>query len=193
MKILVVEDDLDLNDSLGCWLHSDRFVVETATTGAVAMDLLNASSFDVIVLDWELPDMAGLDICRHLRAQGLKTPVLMLTGRSETKDKIAGLDSGADDYLTKPFELEELSARLRSLLRRQYNPPPALVVADLSLDSFGRVVTKAGLDVRLLPREFDLLEFFMRHPDELFSADSLLTGLWQKSASNDVMLAFSED
>jgi len=183
MKILVVEDDLDLNDSLGCWLHSDRFVVETATTGAVAMDLLNASSFDVIVLDWELPDMAGLDICRHLRAQGLKTPVLMLTGRSETKDKIAGLDSGADDYLTKPFELEELSARLRSLLRRQYNPPPALVVADLSLDSFGRVVTKAGLDVRLLPREFDLLEFFMRHPDELFSADSLLTHLWQNTGT----------
>lgn len=178
MKILVVEDDVDLNESLVTWLRAERFVVEAAQDGNRALDFIYASAFDAVVLDWELPDMTGIDICREMRERGVNTPVLMLTGRTTTKDKITGLDSGADDYLTKPFQLEELSARLRSLLRRQYEPPPALVVGDLSLDTFGRVVSKGGQDVRLLPKEFDLLEFFMKHPNEVFSAEALVSRVW---------------
>lgn len=180
MKILVVEDDSDLNDSLVAWLRAERFVVEAAKSGSRALDFLSSSVFDAIVLDWELPDMQGVDICKGLRDKGVLTPVLMLTGRTTTKDKITGLDAGADDYLTKPFQLEELSARIRSLLRRQYEPPPAIVVGDLKLDTFGRVVSKGGKDVRLLPREFDLLEFFMKHPNEVFSAEALVSRVWEK-------------
>jgi DNA-binding response OmpR family regulator len=179
-KILLVEDDVDLAMTIGDGLTAERHTVETFNDGLDGHDTLKMTEYDVIVLDWDLPGMAGIDILKNFRAAGGNTPVIMLTGKGEIAEKEQGLDSGADDYVTKPFNLKELAARIRSLLRR---PPLSqanvLRHGNLTLDPTKFRITRDETELRLLPRDFALLEFLMRHPTEIFGVDTLLSRVWQ--------------
>ncbi|MBX9696137.1 MAG: response regulator transcription factor [Cyanobacteria bacterium] len=165
------------------WLSREKYTVETAENGQMASTILRVSDFDVIILDWMLPGKSGVEICKEYRERGGKTPILMLTARTTIDDREHGLDAGADDYLCKPFALKELSARVRALLRRASNSTSnVLLIRNIALDPSARTVTRVGDEVHLEPREFALLEFFMRHPDTIFSADSLITRVWESDA-----------
>lgn len=179
-KILLVEDNVDLARAVADTLKSERYAVETAHDGGDGLEHLKLTKFDLVVLDWELPDMTGIDILKQYRLMGGDSPVLMLTGRSAIDDKETGLDSGADDYLTKPFDMRELLARLKALLRRRtVNTSPLLKVRNITLDPVKYKVTRDGAPVHLLPRDFALLEFFMRNPDEVFSVDTIIARVWE--------------
>ncbi|MCC7531608.1 MAG: response regulator transcription factor [Candidatus Melainabacteria bacterium] len=178
-KILLVEDDEDLAETISDSLSDEHHTVETFHDGLDGRNTLKMNEYEVIILDWDLPGMTGIDILKKYRADGGTTPVIMLTGKGELAEKEQGLDSGADDYLTKPFHLKELAARVRSLLRR----PPLLQSNVLShgnlvLDPSNYKISRGEKELRLLPRDFALLEFLMRHPNEIFSADVLLARVW---------------
>jgi DNA-binding response OmpR family regulator len=178
-KLLVVDDDIELATVIAGFLTKQNHTVDTAADGRSAFDLLAVSGYDAIVLDLDLPDVSGIDICTRLRGAKNTTPIIMLTGRSSIDDKEIGLDCGADDYLTKPFSLKELSARLKSLIRRSTNVcSNQLRCADIELDPTNHTVTKAGKPVHVLPIDFALLEFFMRHPQQVFSSNALLANVW---------------
>jgi DNA-binding response OmpR family regulator len=154
-----------------------------AHNGKDGLELLKLYSYDMILLDWGLPDLTGLDVLKSFRADGGKTPVIFLTGRSETKDKETGLDSGADDYLTKPFDVKELAARIRAVLRRpQHHVDPLLTIGDITIDRSRHKVTKAGSEVKLYRREFALLDFLMCNSDCVFTAEELLDRVWSSEA-----------
>ncbi len=184
-KILIVDDDKELASMVQSWLESEHHVVETIHDGAEALMQLGVTQYDVIVLDWDLPGLPGVEVCKRFRSQKGVTPIIMLTGKKSIEEKESGLDSGADDYLTKPFNVKELSARLRAILRR----PQALVnellkVGDIVLDSSKYRVTKAGKEIHLVPKDFALLEFFMRHPDQVFSTDAILQRVWHSDSES---------
>lgn len=182
-KILLVEDDKDLAVMVVEWLTHEHHSVESAYDGRDGLEKVSIGEYDIIVLDWQLPLMSGLDICKRFREQGGSTPIIMLTGKGTVSEKETGLDSGADDYLTKPFNMKELSARIRALLRRSSKlVSNILQVGDLVVDPGKYKVTKSGVEINLLPREFALLEFLMRHPDEVFSGEALLQRVWQSDS-----------
>jgi len=177
-RLLLVEDDADLVDMIVEWLSTD-YEVEYALDGQEGLAMLTSSEYDVIVLDWTLPKLSGLDVCRRYRQNGGKTPIIMLTGKSSVAEREQGLDGGADDYLVKPFSLRELNARLRALRRRgDLVLNEILSCGDITLDSGKHRVTKGDVPVHLLPKEFALLEFLMRHPDQVFSSDNILARVW---------------
>ena len=182
MHVLIVEDDRRLGPLLVRMLTEDRHVAELATTGEEGLDLAAMDGLDAIVLDVGLPDISGFEVARRLRAGGQQTAILMLTARDAVRDRVDGLDAGADDYLVKPFAFEELSARLRALVRRAANPvgTPGTILSNgpISLDEVRRAVKSAGRDVSLSPREFSLLECFLRHPGAVLSRDQLLDAAW---------------
>jgi DNA-binding response OmpR family regulator len=189
-KILLVEDDKDLAQTIADFLTRDKHNVEVLHDGMDGQEMLKFNSFDVLVLDWDLPGLSGVEILRGYRQAGGAAPVIMLTGRNKIDEKESGFESGADDYLTKPFQLRELSARIKGLLRR----PSALVsdvlnVRDVVLDPDKHRVTKAGVEVKLTPKDFSLLEFLMRHPDELFAVETILSRVWlqDEEASPDAL------
>jgi DNA-binding response OmpR family regulator len=183
-KILLVEDDRDLSGMIVDWLKFEHHIVEAVYDGEGAVNMLKSYQFDAIILDWQLPKIEGVEVLRNFRTSGGQTPVLMLTGKGAIANKEMGLDAGADDYLTKPFHMKELSARLRALLRRPGGVTGNVLTArDICLESGTFRVTKGGADIQLLPKEFALLEFLMRHPNQVFSADALLDRVW-KSESN---------
>lgn len=178
-KILLVEDEPDIADLITAWLKSDHHVVDCVNSGEDAISLLTIYQFDVIILDWMLPGVSGVEVCRKFRNRGGITPILMLTAKKHVDEKEAGLDAGADDYLTKPFELKELSARIRALLRRPSAFSGAVLkVGQLVMDTSTYKVMRTDEEVQLLPKEFALLEFFMRHPNQVFSAEALLDRVW---------------
>lgn len=178
-KILFVEDDTDLADMVLEWLKFEHHAVEWVAEGGAGAERLKFGKYDVIVLDWALPGVSGLDICKQYRSEGGTTPIIMLTGMTTVSNKETGLDSGADDYLTKPFSVKELAARIRALLRRQTSAPSNMLkIKNLTLDPGKHNVKRNGTEIHLLPKEFALLEFFMRHPDEVFSSDALLQRVW---------------
>jgi OmpR-family two-component system manganese-sensing response regulator len=191
-KILLVEDDVALSTRVSEWLKFQQHVVDVVHDGKEGADRLKLYEYDIAILDWELPLKAGVDVCKHYRAAGGKIPILMLTGKSQISDKEEGLDSGADDYLTKPFDLKELSARLRALLRR-----PAIALSselkvhDIILDDVSKKVTKAGVEVDLSPKELQLLEFFLRHPDQVFSQEALLERIWSSESEASVFSVYT--
>jgi two-component system OmpR family response regulator len=183
MHLLVVEDDARLARMLSRLLSEDRHVVEVAGTGRGGLELAEGmSGLDAIVLDIGLPDLNGLELARRLRNGGSAVPILMLTARDAVRDRVAGLDAGADDYLVKPFAYEELSARLRALVRRGTSGPQrrstVLRVGPVELDDARRLVLVSGRRVDLSQREFALLECLMRHPDQVLTRDQLLDHAW---------------
>jgi DNA-binding response OmpR family regulator len=187
-KILLVEDDMGLSRMVRDWLTFEHHLVETADNGRDGLDKLSFYQYDLVILDWELPEMTGIEICREFRTRGGTTPVLMLTGKGTINDKESGYEAGADDYLTKPFHMKELSLRLRALLRRGGATLQAdqLKFRDLSLEPASHRVTREGKDLGLLPKEFALLEFFMRHPNQVFSAEALLSRVWASETDTTV-------
>jgi DNA-binding response OmpR family regulator len=182
-KVLIVDDDEDLRMVIADGLKHQKFLSEEVANGTEAKERLEASTYDLIILDWNLPDTPGIDVCRWFRSRGGSTPILMLTGRGVIGDKLTGFDAGADDYLTKPFEMRELIARLNALMRRggMVAPTRALTLGALALDPPSHCATLDGKDIQLTPKEFDILEFFMRHPGHVFSAETILDRLWQNS------------
>ncbi|PYN95286.1 MAG: DNA-binding response regulator [Candidatus Rokuibacteriota bacterium] len=180
MRVLVVEDDRKAARLLSKGLQEEGFVVDVAHSGDEADDTADARDYDVIVLDWLLPGKDGLAVCRDLRARGVATPILMLTARDALDDRVKGLNTGADDYLTKPFAFAELLARLHALLRRSdLIRPLVLRVADLSLDPVSHRVTRAGVPVRLTPKEYAILEKLMRHVGEVVTRARLGEAVWE--------------
>jgi two-component system OmpR family response regulator len=185
MRVLVVEDEAKLADLLQRGLRRQGWGVDVATTGEAALTRAMATSYDLILLDRMLPGCDGLEVCRRLRAGEVWAPTLMLTALGDVDDRIQGLDSGADDYLVKPFSFEELLARMRAVLRRGGNPRPAVLqVADLRLDPASHQAWRGGAELSLTAREFALLETFMRRPDEVLSRFDLLERVWDDSYEN---------
>jgi len=189
-KILLAEDDPELAGVVKDWLTREFHVVEWVADGNEALESLRFYEYDVLILDWAMPGITGVEIAKKFRAQGGTTPILMLTGKTMIREKEEGFDAGADDYLTKPFDPRELSARLKALLRRPKGVlSNAISFGDLELDPRSRRVTRAGKDVQLGPKEFALLEFFMRHPSEVFTSDALLERVWlnESDSSSDTV------
>ncbi len=178
-KVLIVEDDEKLALLVRDLLIMENHHVESSSTGGDALNRLLTCQYDLILLDWDLPEVTGLEILKEVRNRGCSTPILMLTGKSHIDNKEAGLGAGADDYLTKPFEGRELIARLKALLRRAgTRTEDTLKFAGLSLDRAQYQALRDGQEIALVPKEFDLLEFFMRNPNRVFSPESLLTKVW---------------
>jgi two-component system OmpR family response regulator len=183
VRILVVEDDLRMAAAIRRGLRFEGLVVDVAGDGEQALRTVGASDYEAIVLDVAMPGLDGFETCRRLRADGVWTPVLMLTARDAVEDRVRGLDGGADDYLTKPFSLAELTARLRALVRRgPIERPTVLAVGDLRLDPASREVWRGDTPIELSAREFALLETFMRRPGLVFSQSQLLDAAWDLGA-----------
>ena len=179
VRVLVVDDDPAVSGSIGRALRLEGYEVDTAPDGSTALEELAMKPPDAVVLDLQLPDLDGLEVCRRLRAAGDDTPVLMLTARDAIDDRVLGLDAGADDYLVKPFALAELLARLRALLRRRPSEGgEVLRFADLSLDLGTREALRGDRSFSLTRIEFDLLELFLRHPRQVLTRDVLLDRVW---------------
>jgi len=182
MRILVVEDDKAVASFVKRGLESEQYAVDVAADGEEAQTLIEAASFDLVVLDLVLPKVDGLDVLKQIRGRKPSPPVLILSGRARVEDRVKGLDLGADDYLTKPFSFSELSARVRALLRR--NPCSldiVLRVEDLELDRAERVVRRVGRRIDLTPREFALLEYLMRNVGRPVSRAMIIEHVWNFS------------
>jgi two-component system, OmpR family, response regulator len=190
VRVLVAEDEPKMARLLHRALTENGVVVDVVGTGTEALDAAVASTYDAVLLDVMLPGMDGYQVCRRLRHEAVWTPVLMLTARTAVHDRVRGLDAGADDYLAKPFSLDELLARLRAVVRRGApERPTTLVVGDLELDPATRRVTRDGQEIELSARELAVLEVFMRRPEQVLTRDQLLEHAWDmayESRSNVV-------
>ena len=185
MRVLVVEDEPRMAALVERVLREEGAAVDVTASGADAVWMAASTPYEVVVLDVMLPDLDGFAVCRELRAQDIWTPVLMLTARDAVADRVAGLDVGADDYLLKPFAVDELLARLRALVRRGAQARPAVLEAgDLRLDPAAGVAWCRGDELALSPKEFAMLEAFMRRPGELLTRDALLGLLWDHAYEN---------
>ena len=183
MRVLVVEDELKVANALREGLEGERYDVVVERTGEDAFFRMTTETFDLILLDLGLPGRDGLQILTALRSKGVKTPVLVLTARDALQDRVAGLDSGADDYLVKPFAFAELLARIRALMRRGRGAEsPRLAVGDLMMDLITRKVTRGGQPVELTVREFELLEYLMRYEGQVVSRETLARDVWKETA-----------
>jgi two-component system, OmpR family, response regulator MprA len=180
VRILVVDDDQAVREALRRSLTYNGYAVALAADGAEALEKIAASQPDAVVLDVMMPRVDGLETCRRLRAAGVEVPVLVLTARDSVADRVAGLDAGADDYLPKPFALEELLARLRALLRRTRRDEgeAPMVFADLTLDTGTREVARGERNIRLTRTEFALLELLLRHPRQVLTRERILEDVW---------------
>ncbi len=186
MRVLVAEDEAKLAALLKRGLIEEGYAVDIAPDGEHAGWLVAENAYDAIILDVMLPDGDGFQLCKRFRDNGCWSPVLMLTARDSVSDRIAGLDSGADDYLTKPFSFDELLARLRALMRRVVSDRPAVVtVGDLTLDPASRRVTRDDINIDLTRKEFALLEYFMRHPGDVLSRSQLIEHVWDFAFDGD--------
>jgi two-component system copper resistance phosphate regulon response regulator CusR len=186
MRILVVEDNPKMARFIQQGLSEHGYAVDAAATGTEGEQLAATEPYDLIVLDVMLPDQDGVLTCRNLRRRGRATPILMLTALSSTGDKVKGLDAGADDYLTKPFEFDEFLARVRALLRRgQAQEASNLRFADLELDLLTRTVARAGQKIKLTAKEFAMLECFMRSPNRVLSRTAIAERVWDMNFDSD--------
>lgn len=183
MRILIVEDEQRIANTIKEGLEQERYVADVAYDGEAGYDLASTEDYDVIVLDLMLPKKNGLEICQELRRGGVHTPILILTAKSMTKDKIVGLDAGADDYLTKPFSFAELVARLRALSRRPDKTiDEVLRVDDLTLEPRACRVERCGQKIELTLKEYTLLEYMMRNPGMVLSKDQIINNIWSYDA-----------
>lgn len=184
-RILVIEDDSDTRKLIAESLVDMGFSVNVAANGLDGMKEAEKDGHDLIILDWKLPGLEGIEICRRLRAAGMQTPIILLTGKNEELDRVLGLELGADDYLGKPFSVRELGARVKARLRGAFRSESLSIPADpvlrhgsLTLDRDRREVIRDGEKLDLTAREFEVLDFFMRHPDRVFTREQLLEHVW---------------
>lgn len=187
MKVLIVEDDRRIADSIKKGLKQERITAEVAYFGMEGLDLASTEDYDVIILDILLPEINGLEFSTKLRKQNITTPILMLTALSQTNDKVTGLNQGADDYLTKPFDFDELLARVRALGRRSHTAlsNPILKINDLKLNTYTYQVQRGDHDIRLSQKEFALLEYLMLHENQVLSKEKIMDNIW--SFDEDVL------
>jgi DNA-binding response OmpR family regulator len=179
MRILVIEDNPKMAAAIQKGLSEQGWIVDAVHTGFEGEERAAEETYDAIVLDLMLPDRDGIEVCRNLRRRGIRTPLVMLTALSGTRDKVTGLDAGADDYIAKPFEFEELVARVRALLRRgQATESRMLRYEDLELDLSKRSAMRGGVKIKLSPKEFSLLEFLMRNPNRVLPRMTIVEKVW---------------
>jgi two-component system OmpR family response regulator len=185
VRVLVVEDEVKLASLIRKALREQGMLTDVAINGEDALWMAAAAPYDVLVLDVNLPGLDGFEVCHRLRLDGVRTPILMLTARDGVDDRITGLDTGADDYVVKPFDFNELFARVRALARRgPAERAPTLTVGDLSLDVATHTVTRAGVEIPLSTKELQLLEVFMLRPGQVLSRYDLLEGAWEMEYEN---------
>lgn len=187
-RLLIVDDDPDLRQFLTMELEVEGHVCEQAASGQQALAQIRSSTWDLVLLDWTLPDFSGVEVCRRIRQGGINTPVLMITARDEVRERVEALDSGADDYITKPFSLEELLARVRAHLRRSAGNAAedgVLTVADLTLNPATHEVQRGERSIHLTAREFDLLALLLRQPQQVHERRQILDALWGKDWDGD--------
>lgn len=185
MRILLVDDEVEMADPLSRILTREGYEVDVAYDGDRGSQLAAHHPYDLLILDWMLPQQSGLEICQQVRSQGILTPVLFLTAKDTIDDRVQGLDAGADDYLVKPFELRELLARVRALLRRPSAieaPTKRVKVGDLELDAESQLAYRAGREIELSEKESQLLEYLMRHPNQVLTHEQIHQYLWGESA-----------
>jgi DNA-binding response OmpR family regulator len=180
MRILIVEDNKNLAETLKDTLKH-QFVVDLAFNGNDGTYLAQVNTYDLMIIDIMLPDIDGIEVCRMTRTAGIKTPILMLTAKTKVEHKVSSLDSGADDYLTKPFSYEELTARIRALLRRnpEITAPNKLIFGDITMDMVTKITTVCGSEISLRKKERQLLEFFMRNSNRVLSTETILESVWE--------------
>ncbi len=180
IKLLIIEDETTILELLKAGLKYEGYQVFGAETGKEGIAILEKEDIDLLILDIMLPDIDGFELCKRIRAKGFDLPILMLTAKKEIQDRVAGLDAGADDYLTKPFSFEELVARVRALLRRYGKKQESRIITkgNLSINLETREVTLSGKFLKLTPTEFKLLELFMKHPKRVFTRQTLLHRVW---------------
>ncbi len=179
MRILLVEDDSSVSGFIVKGLREERYAVDLATDGETGYAMAETTPYDVIILDVMLPKLSGFDVCRRIRAQRHTTPILLLTARDAIEDRVTGLDTGADDYLTKPFAFAELLARIRALLRRgSPQPTPHITIADLELDPVSHRVRRGGQDIVLTNKEYSLLEYLMRNTGRVLTRTAITEHVW---------------
>jgi DNA-binding response OmpR family regulator len=186
MRILIVEDERKISAYIKRALEEQGYAVDAAFTGREALDWAGSAQYDVIILDILLPEMDGITVCRELRLQGNRSPILMLTARDTVDDRVNGLDAGADDYLVKPFALRELLARIRALSRRSLDLPknPVLQIADLTLDTLTRRVRRGNKSIDLTAKEYAVLECLMREPDRVLTRTQIAEHVWSYDVIN---------
>lgn len=183
MKILVVEDEHKIANSIKKGLEHERYSVDVVYNGQEGFDFASSEEYDLIVLDRLLPGMDGLELCRRLRQQEIHTPILMLTAKGQLEDKVEGLDTGADDYMVKPFAFAELFARVRALVRRPRQSIGAtLKVGGLTLNTLTYEVNRGDSSIRLSSKEFSLLEYLMRHPNKIVTKEQIINHVWSYDA-----------
>ncbi len=179
MRLLIAEDEQDLAEALTVFFEKNRFTVEAVNDGISAYDYAASGDYDAIILDIMMPGKNGIEVLKELRRDGVKTPVMMLTAKGEKDDRITGFDSGADDYLPKPFAPDELLSRVRAMMRRNEDYKPSLLTfRDISLDTSSGILKTADKEARLSGREFQVMELFMRSPNVVFSADKIMECVW---------------
>ncbi|HYC00872.1 MAG TPA: response regulator transcription factor [Candidatus Limnocylindrales bacterium] len=181
MQILVIEDDAKIAQAVRQGLSAEGFEISVARTGDEGLARLDEQGFDLVVLDWMLPGQDGISVLRNMRERGVATPVLLVTARDAVEDRVLGLDSGADDYLVKPFAFAELLARIRALLRRRAHEEPSThKIADLTVDVQARRVTRGEQEILLTPREYDLLVYLLRHQPQVVTRRMLAAEVWRE-------------
>ncbi len=180
MRLLIAEDELDLAEALTVFFEKNQFTVDAVNDGLSAYEYAGADEYDAIILDVMMPKMDGVEVLRRLRADGNTTPIMMLTAKAQKDDRITGFDAGADDYLPKPFEADELLSRVRAILRRRADyKPSVLSFADLSLNpGSGMLACTTGQSVRLSGREYRVMELFLRSPQTVLSAERIMERVW---------------
>ena len=183
MRILVIEDEHRIANMLKKGLEQERFAVDAVYNGTEGFDLASTEDYDLIILDLMLPEMNGIEICKKLRAQQMHVPILMLTAKGQIYDKVEGLDSGADDYVTKPFSFEELLARIRALIRRPKRAlSNQLTVADLFMDTNNFQIKRSDKIINLSNKEFSLLEYLMRQKNKILTKEQIISHVWNYDA-----------
>lgn len=183
MKVLIIEDEERIARGLAKGLRQENYVVDIASDGEEGYDLAGGGEYDLVILDLMLPKMDGITVCRKLRADKIKTPILMLTAKDQVRDKVAGLDSGADDYLAKPFAFEELLSRMRALIRRPINMiENVLRFEDIEMDLTALTVNRGKKIIELSQKEFALLEYFLRNPKKVISKEQIISRIWSFEA-----------
>ena len=186
MKILLAEDEVDLNNVVTRYLKKNGYSVDSVLDGEEALDYLEYSEYDLVILDIMMPKVDGFEVIKKLRDKGNHTSVLMLTARDSADDKVKGLDLGADDYIVKPFDFNELMARIRAVVRRKYgNSSNKLVIGDLILDTSEKSVTRAGKQIELTGKEYEVLEYLMQSKNRILSRDQIKEHVWDFDYEGD--------